>query len=244
MTLIKTYSPKNEALIVCPVFGSETRLADCLELEQQVAKGRKPEERRGCQACMMSSKCPTYWINRQIQRTGEDLYWSAEPKVIPLKGEILDQVHPILVRDDAVTRYGVEGDELAAIRAANEAASSGAKARPGRKAPAVKLASVQREDAKPAADKALVAAAMSGDLSAAVTRAVAKASETPAPSSAGSVRPREEAGQGEGPAPAAAAKPKPSPAPAPKPAPAPAGKGMSLLEMARAKQAAAAKAAA
>ncbi len=66
MTLIKTYSPKNEARIVCPIFGAETRLADCLELEQQVAKGKKPEERRGCQACMMSSKCPTYWINRAI----------------------------------------------------------------------------------------------------------------------------------------------------------------------------------
>jgi hypothetical protein len=224
MTLIKTYSPKNEARIVCPIFGAETRLADCLELEQQVAKGKKPEERRGCQACMMSSKCPTYWINRAISRTGEDPYWSAEPKVLPLKGEILDAVQPILVRDDAVNRFAVEGDELDAIRAANEAASAGGKSRSSRKGPAVKLAAVQREDArpsKPAEDKALVAAAMSGDLSAAVTRAVAKASEKP-----------------QEPARAAPAPETPKPAPKPAPAPAPAGKGLSLLEMARARAAA------
>lgn len=177
MTLIKTYSPKNEARIVCPIFGAETRLADCLELEQQVAKGRKPEERRGCQACLMSSKCPVYWINRTIQR-GDDggNYFSAEPKVVPLRPEILEAVHPILVRDDAVNRYAVSGDEAEAIRAANEAAGAG-KLRTTKKASGVKLAAVKRED--PAEDDGLKAAAMSGDLSAAVTRAVAKAHEKP-----------------------------------------------------------------
>lgn len=228
MTLIKTYSPKNEARIVCPIFGAETRLADCLELEQQVAKGQRPEERRGCQASMMSSKCPTYWINKAIQRTGEDLYHSAEPKVIALKPELLDQVHPIIVRDDAVNRYAVEGDELTAIRAANEAASAGSK-RTSRKAPAVKLPTVKREVSKPVEDDGLKAAALSGELSAAVTRVVAKAHEKPQ----------------EAPAPAPVpevVKPAPKPpvaAPAQaRPAPAPAGKGLSLLEMARARAAA------
>jgi hypothetical protein len=235
MTLIKTYSPKNEARIVCPIFGAETRLADCLELEQQVAKGRKPEERRGCQACMMSSKCPTYWINRAVQRTGEDLYYSAEPKVIALRPEILEQVHPILVRDDAVNRYTVEGAELDAIRAANEAAGAG-KPRSGKKASGVKLAAVKREEPAAVEDDGLKAAALSGDLSVAVTRAVAKASEQPQETPRPAPTP-------EKPKPA----PKPSvpapapPTPAPKPAPVPVGKGLSLLEMARARAAAAQK---
>ena len=240
MTLIKTYSLKNEALIVCPIFGSETRLADCLELEQQVAKGKQPVERAGCQACLMSLKCPVYWINRQVQRSGDDLYWSAEAKVIPLKGEILDAVQPILIRDDAVNRYAVEGAELDAIRAANEAASSGSKSRTKTKGPAVKLAAVKREDTKPSADdEALKAAAMSGDMSAAVTRAVAKASEKPAE------KPQKAAAPEPAPKPVAAAPTPPAavpdkPKPTPKPAPALAGKGMSLLEMARARAAAAA----
>jgi len=231
MTLIKTYSPKNEALIVCPIFGAETRLADCLELEQQVAKGRKPEERRGCQACMMSSKCPTYWINKAVQRTGEDVYHSAEPKVIPLKGEILEQIRPIIVRDDAVNRYAVEGPELEAIRAANDAASAGKPRSAGKKASGVKLAAVKREDPAPAEDDGLKAAAMSGDLSAAVTRAVAKASEKPRETPAPAPAPKAVAPAPKPPA-AAPAQPKPAPAPAP------AGKGMSLLEMARARAAA------
>lgn len=229
MTLIKTYSPKNEARIVCPIFGAETRLADCLELEQQVARGRKPEERRGCQACMMSSKCPTYWINRQNQRTGEDLYYSAEAKVIPLKPEILEAVHPILVRDDAVNRYGVDGAEAEAIRAANEAAGAGKPRSSGKKASGVKLASVKREEPAAIEDDGLKAAAMSGDLSAAVTRAVAKASEKPQEAPAPVPAPK-----------AVAPAPKPPAAAPAQPKPAPAGKGMSLLEMARARRAAAA----
>nr|WP_042670039.1 hypothetical protein [Methylobacterium sp. B34] len=232
MTLIKTYSPKNEALIVCPIFGAETRLADCLELEQQVARGRKPDERRGCQACLMSSKCPVYWINRAIIRTGEDPYFSAEPKVLPLKGEILEAVRPILVRDDAVNRYAVEGAEAEAIRAANEAASAG-KPRAAKKTAGVKLAAVKREESAPAGDDGLKAAALSGDLSAAVTRAVAKASETPQEAPAPAPAPKAVAPAPKPPA-AAPAQPKPTP----KPAPAPAGKGMSLLEMARARAAA------
>lgn len=227
MTQVRTYSPKNEARITCPIFGSEERLADCFELEQQVAKGRRPAERKGCQACLSSSKCPTYWIMRGIMRTGEDPYWSAEPKLVSLKGEILDAIAPIQVRDDRVVYHQVEGEELDAIRAANEAAVSGAKGRTTRKAAPVKLAAVKREDPakKPASDE-LLNAAMSGDLSAAVTKAVEKAAAKPA--------------EPEKPAPAPVATPAPvKPAQAApvatKPAPAPAGKGISLLEMARAR---------
>lgn len=231
MTQVRTYSPKNEVRITCPVFGSEQRLADCLELEQQVARGKRSPERKGCQACLSSSKCPTYWIIRNIQRTGDDPYWSAEPKLVPLKGEILDAVAPIQVRDDHINYHQVEGEELEAIRAANEAASSGARARTSRKVAPVKLAAVQKEEPKKAVSSSVMDAAISGDLSAAVTKAVEKASAKPAEP----VQPA--------PAPLPAPTP-PKPAQAApvatKPAPAPAGKGMSLLELARARAKAAA----
>lgn len=223
MSAIKTYSPKNEARIVCPVFNSETKLADCFSLEQQVARGRKPEDRKGCQACLHSSKCPIFWINREIRQTGNDPYYSAEPRVMSLKDSILDAIQPIVVQDRHINESGVGGDELTAIVAANDACAAGAK-RP-KKAPAVKLASVKAEERtqSTAESDEVTKAALSGDMSAAVTRA---AQAKPEPVQAPAPAPEPE--------PVAVEKSKPAPKPAPAPAAAPA-KSMSLLELARAR---------
>lgn len=247
MSQIKTLSPKNEALIVCPIFNAETKIADCFILEQKLARGDVQPERKGCQACLRSSKCPIYWINRDIRANGEDPYHASEPRTLSLKDKHLSAISPILVRDETLNEFQVGPEEREAIIAANEAASSGAKARSARKAPAVKLGRVPRDAIavtssdpengfRPAStlvrEDDTFKAAVSGDMSHAITKASQKAQEAPAPE------------------PAPVAPPKPAPAPAPKPAPAitapspaPAGKGMSLLEMARAR-AAAAKAAA
>ncbi|MCP1540029.1 hypothetical protein [Methylorubrum extorquens] len=228
MTLIKTYSPKNEALIVCPIFGAETKIADCFALEQQLARGKIQDERRGCQACIRGSKCPIYWINRDIQRTGNDHYHASEPKVVALRPEILDQIGPIIVREQTMNELGVGGAEAQAIAAMNDAAGTGSARKSARKAASVTLAPVKPASApKPAEDDELTKAAISGDLSAAVTKAAAKAAEPVKPAPA----PKTPAPAPKPPAPAPAA-------PKPAPEPAPAGKGMSLLEMARARQAA------
>ncbi|AMB48232.1 hypothetical protein [Methylobacterium sp. AMS5] len=236
MTLIKSYSPKNEAKIVCPIFNAETKIADCFTLEQQLARGQVQEERRGCQACMRSSKCPVYWINREIQRTGEDHYHAGEPKVLSLKPGILDAIAPIVVQERHINELGVSGVELDAIVAANDTTSSGAKR--AKKAPAVSLGRVKAEErsvprAAPAAESDDVTqAALSGDMSAAITKA---AVGKPVMLDLSDVRPS---------GPPIAPEPKPEPAKveapkfksAPKPAPAPAAdapKGLSLLERAR-----------
>jgi hypothetical protein len=246
MPLPKTLSPSNEFRIVCPIFGAETRIADCFALEQRVCRGEQIEERKGCQACISSSKCPIRRITHEMIREGSDPYHSTEPRVGQLQPRILDLIHPIIVRDEVLNRLAVPTSERLAIEAANEAASASARGKAPRKATgAVELEAVDKTPRKPAkaAQKpqepdALTQAAMTGDMSAAVTRAVQKAAEAPAPKP---VEPKPTDAEIEAVADKAVnrlAKAISKPA---APAPAPAGKGMSLLEMARARAAAAAQ---
>ncbi|WP_187277167.1 hypothetical protein [Methylobacterium sp. WL103] len=231
---IKTLSEKNEARIACPIFGAETRLADCFSLEQKVARAKGGSERKGCQACISSSKCPIYWINRDIRANGADPYFSAEPKLVSLSDKHLDAIRPIIVLAHMIDTYNPSPEEREAIIAANEAASSGAK--PSKRAKpiaGVKLAAVSRDSGpvgtsgEGAERDDITRAAMSGDMGAALSRA---AQSAPKPDPVAEPEPAP-AAKVEKPAPA------PKPKPAPKvsaPAPAPSGaQPMSLLERAR-----------
>jgi len=214
----KTLAPTNQFCFTCPIFNVETKIASCFALRDEVWRGRKPEVRKGCQVALHDSKCPVYWILAQMDRDDEyDPHHAAERHVGHLDRKILERIAPIQVQERTIERVGVSDKERALLLASNSMKVSKPKG-------SVELEDVERSERKVSSRKAsapvekketvdaTVEAAMSGDLSAAITRAAAKPVE-PAP------------------APAAPATPPKSETPS-KPAPAP-GKPLSLLERAR-----------
>lgn len=238
MSQIRSFSPKNEFRFACPVFGAEVKLADCLNLREEHCRGRRPPERRGCQACMQASKCPIIRLLQTVHRTGEDPgCYSAEPKVGHLPADVTGHIAPIVVSARELDLYDVPPSERELILASNEAAGNGVKKAAARKP--IKLdALVVRETPESAAEPAIET-----DMAAAITRAAKRETEVPARSPEKAAEPR--------PAPKAAtptpASPKPpqrreiakTPTPAEAVPKAPA-KGISLLELARQRKAAAA----
>ena len=216
---MNTLSEENQASIKCPALGVEARLADCLTLRDRVWRGERIEERRGCQACMASSKCAAAQIVHDMWVHKEDPgYYSATPKVVTLSQGLQDTLARVLIQEKTLDRLGVVDEERMVLLAANERAGKAVKASidtsdwaqpKAKRAPAKGKAERAPEKAP---ESKTVAAALSGDMSAALSQVVA-------------------------------AKPKPDPAPAPKiepkpqpkaPAPEPVStKGLSLLERAK-----------
>jgi hypothetical protein len=175
---LKTLSPSNQFQFPCPIFGSVTKIASCFQLDELVMRGQRPAVRKGCQACMKSSKCPIWHIKQHQLQTNADDYYSAEPKVGQLSSAILERIAPIRIQD--VHMRDVESDsERQRMMQANEDAKAGV-VKKGKapknektiwdqpvmaKEPAVKINS--------ATD---VAAAMTGDMGAAITAELNKAS--------------------------------------------------------------------
>ena len=123
---IKTYSPANMFKFVCPIFSAEVEIRQCLQLRDMVWKGRGPEVRKGCQACMSASKCP---VVRIVQKMTEetDIYYSPVPKVGHLHVEILNHIAPITVTDSIMqsARFDTMTDQQRKqIAVANEAAKT------------------------------------------------------------------------------------------------------------------------
>lgn len=179
--MIKTYSPTNKFRFACPIFGAEVEIAGCLSLREMMAIGKKPEQRRGCQACIKSSKCPIPRIMMCIQRTGEDPYYAAEPKVGTLRPDVLDNIRPILVHEPYLDEFNVPPSERELILVANESAGDQTKAKSSKRLPipSVKFEPIKGEPK--ASHDALTDAAMTGDMSAAISRAAESPVEALAP---------------------------------------------------------------
>lgn len=174
----KTLSPENQLKIRCPIFNAETRIAGCFMLRDLVWRGEGPEQRQGCQCAMRAGKCPIPVILTRMVRTGEDPLHSAEPKVGRIDDDILDKIAPVLVPETQMRRFSLSPQEEKAIAQANEDARSGKRAikkyerRPERvieELPA-RASAPKPKEAPPTTD-ATVAAATSGDMSAAINAA-------------------------------------------------------------------------
>jgi hypothetical protein len=228
----KTLSLSNQFSFACPVFGSETKIAACFMLRDMVWKGQKPPQRQGCQVCMAADKCPINGIIKDMFARGEDPYYSAEPKVGHLLPSHLAKVSNVRVLDMHLRAYTPSDRERELIEDANVRASAAGtkkaqddeKRYPHKRAKLeldhVETRAPRRSEPKSEAMDVETAAAIAGDMSAAINREMAKASEpTPAP-----VEP-----------PKPAQKPRKAPvAPeTPPPAPITGSKTMSLLERAR-----------
>ena len=206
-----TLSANNQFHFNCPTLGVEAKLADCITLRDRVSRGEKPDERRGCQACMASSKCAAQTIVHNMWVFKRDPgYFSATYKLGQLDQDVIARLGPVIVQEKTLDQLGVTDAERNAILAAN--AQAGKSTRSG--VDTTDWAQPKKRSAKPKGEKSVekvpesstVAAALTGDMSAALNKIAA----TPA------------------------AAPKPDPKPEPKPAPAPAPQaGLSLLERAR-----------
>jgi hypothetical protein len=155
----------NQATITCPIFNVDTKVAACVELRNRVWSGKQVEVRKGCQACMKSSKCP---IAREYGRGNNrneqfDYLVSNQPKHVKLRKLVLDEIAPVVVQDSHLNALGVTAGERSLIMSANtriiaQGASAPKAETPTRRSP---------KAAAPATDHA----AATGDLAAAINKA-------------------------------------------------------------------------
>lgn len=177
----KTLSPENQLKITCPVFNAETRIAGCFHLRDLVWRGDRPDKRAGCQCALLAGKCPIPVILQRIIRTGEDTLYSAEPKLGKIDDDILDRISTTLVTDSEMRRHALSPQEEKALVRANEDARSGKrviKKKVRREERVIEEIDTTPGPAKtaPTDASALVKAAQSGDMSAAVNAATESAS--------------------------------------------------------------------
>ena len=180
VVITKTLSPENEFRIRCPVFAAETKIADCFKLRDLVWRGEGPLVRQGCQCALIAGKCPIPVILTKMFRLKDDPYHSAEPKVGALDPEILDQTSSITITDTTMRRFALSPQEQKKLVEANENARSGQhqkQVKPRRQErvleemETVAETKVDVDQSRTVDTKtdAIVEAAKSGDLSAAIT---------------------------------------------------------------------------
>lgn len=119
---IHTYGAANRFRFNCPIFGAEVEMRQCLQLRDEWAKGKRIEQRRGCQACLSASKCPIVHIIARIQAdpAKHDVYHSDEPKVGKLRPEILERIARIVVCQHTLNAYQpIPDGQMARIDAVN-----------------------------------------------------------------------------------------------------------------------------
>jgi hypothetical protein len=117
---IKTYRPDNRWSFQCPIFGSTTEIRVCLHLRDLLWSGKRQEVRRGCQACMHDSKCPMVNLVRRIRDTKDEPgYFSLEPKQGALLASDVDRIRKIIVTEETMKRFDVPENERQAILSTN-----------------------------------------------------------------------------------------------------------------------------
>ncbi len=163
------FEPTNQFAFACPIFGAKTKIVHCFEIRDQMFKGKQLDVRRGCQACISASKCPVVHIVKDASM-GRDIsrYNSNTPVEGKLVPSLLDRIAPVRVMAHQIERYGVDEVQTKAIFKANTTLASGKHADDLDDVPVA----AKRRSVKPAeAPDAVVTAAQTGDMSAAITRA-------------------------------------------------------------------------
>lgn len=166
----------NQFSFVCPIFNATTTFVSCMQLKGMVWMGRRPDVRRGCQACMNSSKCPIVAIVSRADTRNLDLaaYYSATPVVGKLDAEVLQRILPIVVREEHLRQRQVSDQERLLIETANQRIEQQLGTAPSSEKVALRSArSISRPapaapKARPAVNKTVTDAAVSGDMSAAI----------------------------------------------------------------------------
>jgi hypothetical protein len=113
-----TLQPENKFSFTCPIFDAKVSMRSCVLLQEKVYRGQSIQTRRGCQACISSSKCPAAEVIRRISFRSSDATdhcSSTEDKHGRLPAEALERIHPVLVLETELRRFGVSDAERALI---------------------------------------------------------------------------------------------------------------------------------
>lgn len=124
-----TLSPRNQFVFVCPIFQVQSRMSVCMTLRELVWRGKRPEKRQGCQACMHANKCPINTIVWRMIREKDDPYGSVEPKLGKLQDRDLDRIDRVLVPDRIMNQFALSDSERRLIVEANQNAGKRVRAK-------------------------------------------------------------------------------------------------------------------
>jgi len=182
---MKAFSEINKFKFVCPIFGAEVFLRGCLQLRELWALGKPVAVRKGCQACMSSGKCPVIHMISEMQRKGAEMYFSKSEEIVPLGADTINRIAPILMQDSHLKQFSdMTPRELELIMSVNGlSGSANLKVRSGvlkervedvpRKRATEKTRTViAAPETVSEAVSAVVAAATSGNLGAAINQEI------------------------------------------------------------------------
>ncbi|MCK1543288.1 hypothetical protein IVB12_15335 [Bradyrhizobium sp. 179] len=172
----KTLQHDNQLVINCPVFPTKSRIAACFILRDLVWRGDGPaDKRQGCQAAMHCGKCPINLLIKRMVQTGEDTYHSTVPgETRDFDTKLLDATGKILISDKQMQRHSLSSAEEKYLLEHNENAKNYVnktvkQSRRISAKPAMELENVEKPAAPAKTDaSALVSAAQTGDMSAAI----------------------------------------------------------------------------
>lgn len=173
----------NEFMFNCPIFRVDVKMAGCVKLRNKKWRGEYIPVRKGCQACMDSSKCPIVPLTQQmLHNPANDLYFSEDKKVGKLSDDLLERIERVIVLESHIERHHVPESEKLLILQANADTSNGVSTRAKGGSAAKKRTMKTQPTAEVKADLAkepepnndVLNAAMSGDMSAALNKAIKK----------------------------------------------------------------------
>lgn len=172
----KTLSKNNQFHFVCPIFEARVSLRSCIQLRDQYwVYGKKIDKRKGCQACMASSKCPALSALHEILTQGGDPYYSENPEHTGVfSDKVYNRIARVHVIDSHIMKYDVDGPELLLINKANERARNGDDVKVTRRASNTASQKSTLEKLSDKATTSTVNAATAGDMSAAVNAMMEK----------------------------------------------------------------------
>jgi len=168
-------SPQNKALIQCPIFNATVKVASCVTLRDKVWRNEQIAVRKGCQACMRSSKCPVAEMVRRaafnLSATNDHL-GSREEKIVPIEHDLLARIRPVIVMNTHIRDLDVPAIEQQLIATANKRIDAAMQKAPQ----AVKQSAIIRSPRRPNKTKVtspvpnerLKDAALTGNLAAAI----------------------------------------------------------------------------
>lgn len=184
------FSERNQFTFVCPVFNAKTKMATCLKLRELHWTGKRPPQRKGCQACMEASKCPAAAIVQKSIRLGSQNqlsgYFSATPVNGKIDQSVLGQILPVLVMRTTMERYGLSKAERDAIDGADQRIEAAIRTAPkvakrrqiriegdteAQPRKAISDSFVPKDAVRERASTGVSAAAKTGDMSAAINQA-------------------------------------------------------------------------
>jgi len=177
-TRYQTLSRENQFRFVCPIFNTEVKFAQCLQIRDAVYNAKELAVRKGCQACVKDSKCPASEVVRKISFGGgnvPDDYGSTTPVTGKVRKDVLEKIAPIIVMQRTLDNLGVGSAERALIASSSERIRkiAGIAALPseGYSAPRTASAPAKRAPKKAAPKSDTInQAAATGDLAAAVSQ--------------------------------------------------------------------------